>query len=224
MVPFVQLSDLLTNVASVQKPPPDTENSKIDETLNKILSISASRQCADIRDRWYGILGLIPAARDFPVNYGLRPAAIALNFFEHFLPKRSAFVDFMASFNQLGECFEALPFSICQDCAGRHPRVRRTQVEARVRAARRNVEPSAKRQRWLLVVLPGREAELLQLDGEDKSRCCYCMDELVDGDSINVASVVRIAEDQLWCFMNCNKMSSEDPPAKDRASVAQWKD
>lgn len=162
----------------------------------ELLRLCSKRECQDLRDRWYGVLGLIPGAADFRVDYEIDPATLVLDALTHVQSVYTLFSALPSVCQALACCFELRCRIMCLKCAQVHPKV----ATAPLATETDNREKKAPQ---LLVVLRKDEVASWKFAGTAMlTACSVCSDEFVRwgwGRDAYV-STVRVATNQLWCF------------------------
>lgn len=89
--------------------------------LDQAFALCRHRKCAEIRDRWYGCLGMISEARGFPVDFNAEPAELLLNVLQYLQLKNSLHLKTLNEINVLVQALEVTMLSLCVDCSLTEP-------------------------------------------------------------------------------------------------------
>ena len=171
------------------------------KNLLSALKLSSGRQCADTRDRLYGILGIVDRKGTFSVDYNVPAAGVLLNVVSELAKRDTVLEDLFPGITGLAAAFEVACVAICMECAFARPQISREGM------------PYGP---WS----PGHESPfiLLTLDREDlpswdpkdeiqfeanECAACHrkiCSEPLQDWTSIAKIEVARCTEKQLYCL------------------------
>ena len=182
------------------------------EPQDELLSICRDRICTDVRDRWLGILGLIPGGVQFPVDYTVELPTLTLDAFEHvrihlsdryrrkqkFVGQRT-YVDDWGFVSRLATAFGLSCMAFCLRCAQRHQRVPSSNIPPELKDHDRR----GKTVPYLWVVITQDEVDLWRT-GAQKSTlnmlCTLCCSVPNHDGRYTIGSTRRVTSDMIWCL------------------------
>lgn len=94
-------------------------NGRLWRTAQSVLGVCSNRQCLDLRDKWYAILGMIPGGKKFPVDYSVTVRELVANLINWLKIDEIAPQELRMLLRSLVEYFPCGAYILCRTCAGR---------------------------------------------------------------------------------------------------------
>ncbi|KAL9106579.1 MAG: hypothetical protein Q9227_008425 [Pyrenula ochraceoflavens] len=193
------------------------ETSYNDLSIGLAVGTCRRRGCSDIRDRWYGCLGVVKAAQDFPVDYGVHTTELLLNIVHYLGQKECDFLqeDQFREIDVLADALEVTYLSICLACAQVHAMIDQSRVPQVTLASPDQPEKSlyllvAPKDRKQIESWTGVEGDsALPTVSQPEERqwpnfCAICRSQRNIRYRKMRVSTTKVASDQLW--VNCGSL------------------
>ena len=188
--------------------------------LTTIMLACKTRECSEIRDRWYGCMSLVKGAQGFPVDYTVGPAELTLNILEYLGHRSALSADDFVSLGVLADSLEVTMLSFCRSCALDQIQVDRDKIPPSLLKSHYSFELQP-----FLVVTAVEKTEVRswsgnppipsllrrmtdsfranspsKIGGDGKWNFCFkCKRRYTLYFGHNLGSTVRVAPCQLWC-------------------------